>query len=363
MHLQRTIGNQAVLRLLHANAEGLEVGSDTSATTHFAHDFSRIPVHSKTPAKLQAKLKVNTPGDSYEQEADRVSEQVMHMTEMRVQRACACGGGCSKCQKEQPGQEPERSQTKRVQASDTGQIAAPPLVHEVLATPGRPLDLATRAFMEPLFGHDFSHVRVHTGARAAESAKAIGASAYTVGTDVVFAEGRFQHNSANGRRLLAHELSHVVQQSGVKQSASMVLRAPMDEESAPATALGDGTEMSDCGTTWQDPKDLSKVAAENYLRTENGIEPKFIDVGCTGDVSTGTCLVTFSPGNFLPDIVVEVFLSGGFEVSCRRTDGNKSCDYTYECKRKAKAPTFKKVECRTLPPPKTGGTAQGGEAL
>src|SRR5690242_14587305 len=84
MHLQRTIGNQAVQRLLHANAENLDVGSDTSATARFVHDFSRIPVHSKAPGKLQAKLKVNTPGDMYEQEADRVAEHVTSMPEPQL---------------------------------------------------------------------------------------------------------------------------------------------------------------------------------------------------------------------------------------------------------------------------------------
>src|SRR6266511_5078813 len=128
MNLQRTIGDQAVQGMLHANAEGLDAGSDTVATTRFAHDFSRIPVHSKAPVKLQAKLNVNTPGDIHEQEADRVAEQVTSMPEPQVQRACACGGGCPSCQNEQA--DYQHLQTKPIQAQGAEQIAAPPIVDE-----------------------------------------------------------------------------------------------------------------------------------------------------------------------------------------------------------------------------------------
>lgn len=89
---------------------------------------------------------------------------------------------------------------------------APPVVHDVLSSPGQPLDAQTRAFMEPRFGHDFSAVRVHSDGRAAESARAVSAHAYTVGNHVAFGEGKYQPGSEVGRRLLAHELAHVVQQ-------------------------------------------------------------------------------------------------------------------------------------------------------
>ena len=87
----------------------------------------------------------------------------------------------------------------------------PPIVHDVLRWPGRPLDAATRASMEARFGHDFSRVRVHTDDRAAESARAVRALAYTVGQDIVFGRGQFAPTPA-GRRLLAHELAHTIQQ-------------------------------------------------------------------------------------------------------------------------------------------------------
>lgn len=89
---------------------------------------------------------------------------------------------------------------------------APPIVHEVLRGAGRPLDQKTRSFMEPRFGHNFSHVRVHTDAKAAASARTVNAQAYTVGSDLVFENGLYRPDSDNGQRLLAHELAHVVQQ-------------------------------------------------------------------------------------------------------------------------------------------------------
>jgi len=89
---------------------------------------------------------------------------------------------------------------------------APPIVHEVLGSAGRPLDGGTRAFMEQRFGHDFGRVRVHTDARAAESARAVAARAWTVGNDVAFGAGAYAPSTAEGRHLLAHELTHVLQQ-------------------------------------------------------------------------------------------------------------------------------------------------------
>ncbi len=90
----------------------------------------------------------------------------------------------------------------------------PPAVGETLRSPGHFLDPAARASLEPRFGHDFSRVRIHTDAGAAESARLVNARAYTVGRDIVFAAGQYQPASPDGRRLLAHELAHVAQQGG-----------------------------------------------------------------------------------------------------------------------------------------------------
>jgi hypothetical protein len=168
---------------------------------------------------------VNAPGDAYEQEADRVAEQVMRMAAPAataspavsgggagVQHACACGGSCDDCKKEHHDDEHAQVQMKAVGPGTAGGIEAPPIVHEVLRSPGQPLDAGTRAFIEPRFGHDFSKVRVHTDDRAAESARAVGARAYTAGSAVVFGAGEFTPKSEAGQRLLGHELAHVVQQ-------------------------------------------------------------------------------------------------------------------------------------------------------
>jgi hypothetical protein len=170
---------------------------------------------------LQKMMMIGAADDPLEREADRVAEQVMRTPESQLERSCPCGGGCPKCQTEQPGRENESLQTNPVQASDTGQSAAPPTVHEVLRSSGEPLDPATRAFMEPRFGYDFSRVRVHTGAAAAQSARDVNAQAYAVGRDVVFGGGRFAPGTYEGRKLLAHELAHVVQHNSRLQSTLM----------------------------------------------------------------------------------------------------------------------------------------------
>lgn len=237
LNLQRTIGNQAVLRLLRAGAEGRELGSAASRQGFSGLGIGRIPVSSAPARTLQTKLAVNTPGDAFEQEADRVADQVMRMPNPSmppspamsggvagVQRACACGGTCSDCKNAQHDDEHAHVQMKSVGPASAGGMEAPPIVHEVLRSPGQPLDAATRAFMEPRFGHDFSGLRVHTDARAAESAQAIGALAYTAGQNIVFAPG--QHNAASysGRKLIAHELSHTLQAAPAGTAARTIMR-------------------------------------------------------------------------------------------------------------------------------------------
>lgn len=117
-----------------------------------------------------------------------------------LQRKCACGT-CAACR-------------QRAQASAARDLVGiPAVVHEVLRSPGQALDAATRGFFESRLGHDFGRVRVHADSAAAASASAVAASAYTVGSHVVFGAGRYAPATDAGRRLLAHELAHVVQQS------------------------------------------------------------------------------------------------------------------------------------------------------
>ena len=92
-------------------------------------------------------------------------------------------------------------------------LPAPSLVREVMESTGQPLDSATRSAMEPKFGFDFSRVRLHTDGRAAESARAVGAKAFTAGSHIAFAQGQYAPGTSGGQRLMAHELAHVVQQA------------------------------------------------------------------------------------------------------------------------------------------------------
>ena len=154
-------------------------------------------MHPKSLAKIQAKLAVNTPGDIYEQEADRIADQVM----MATPAYTAVSGA------------PPRIQRFVGQLSRQ-MDAAPASVNRVLASSGRPMDSALRQDMEQRFGYDFSRVRVHSDAKAAESARAVNARAYTVGHDIVFGAGQYRPGSDTGRHLLSHELTHTIQQHG-----------------------------------------------------------------------------------------------------------------------------------------------------
>src|SRR5262245_21288939 len=253
--LQRTIGNQAVQRALRL-------------------------LRSRT---IQPKLAISEPGDVYEQEADRVADQVMRMPDSDIsvaaspssgmfalQRKCACGdhtmagGECSECSEKKrlglqtklkvndPGDIYEREADRiadqvmtasahseiggappfiqRFSGQSNGQVdAAPASVNQALAGRGRPLEAALREDMEQRFGHDFSSVRVHTGAQADDSARSLGALAYTVGNDIVFGTGQYVSDTRAGRSLIAHELTHVIQQgggSGPGYAYRMVQRQP-----------------------------------------------------------------------------------------------------------------------------------------
>lgn len=147
-----------------------------------------------------------------------------------LQRKCACenhtvaGGECAACSKKK--QTLQRAPLSPLGSRTDGEGKVPPIVHEVLRSPGQPLDLATRAFMEPRFGYDFSQVRVHTDAKAAESALAVDALAYTVGRDVVLGARQYDPSSREGRKLLAHELVHLRQQGCHAREPGSPLRIP-----------------------------------------------------------------------------------------------------------------------------------------
>jgi hypothetical protein len=154
----------------------------------------------------------------------------------RLQRKCACGehtggGECEECKK--------KKMSLQRHATGLAELA-PPIVHEVLRSPGQALDAAARAFFEPRFGADFSQIRVHSDPKASQSARAVRADAYTVGQQIVFANNRYPPETPDGKQLLAHELAHTRQQASHLQSGSgseiHVSDDPAAEQGADATA-------------------------------------------------------------------------------------------------------------------------------
>lgn len=225
VQLQRSHGNQAVQHLVRAGAirtnSRLNGPSDRNEkdADQVVEQMTRVsePVVQRTCScgnstvaggeceecskkkrlGLQTKLRVNKPGGIYEQEADRIADQVMTAPA-------------------RPGVSGALPRTQRYTGQSNEQMdSAPASVDNTLARPGKPLEPGLRRNMEQRFGHDFSHVRVHADADAARSARDIDAHAYTLGTDIVFGAGRYAPSTPSGRHLLAHELAHVIQQSAL----------------------------------------------------------------------------------------------------------------------------------------------------
>ncbi len=143
-----------------------------------------------------------------------------------VLQRCSNGVECAECKAKREQREGtlQRAAINTTPASANG---IPPIVHTVLNSPGQTLDSGTRSFMESRFGHDFSNVRVHTNAQAFESARSVNALAYTVGRNIVFGTGQYQPETMTGKRLLAHELTHVVQQRGqISAKSSLAISSP-----------------------------------------------------------------------------------------------------------------------------------------
>jgi hypothetical protein len=154
----------------------------------------------------QAKLSVSAPDDPSEREADHVADRVMRMPEPTVQRKCAtCGSGPTPC--------PTCEAEKKLQRKAVSAAAPPTSVSAPGLGGGAPLDAGARSFFEPRFGDSFENVRVHTDDAAARSAEAMGARAFTLGRDIAFGAGEYQPGTSEGQKLIAHELTHVLQQS------------------------------------------------------------------------------------------------------------------------------------------------------
>jgi Domain of unknown function (DUF4157) len=187
------------------------------ADVHF--DFKQIGI--------QPKLKVSQPSDKYEQEADQVAEQIMRMlSPHRATRLMDDSTGqvvrrkCSSCKIRDKDDE-EKINNAKISRKATLSFSQPEVATSIMnettiihPSTGISLDSKTKALMESHFAHDFGRVRIHADEKAALSAKYVKARAYTVGNNIVFGQGEYQPGTREGKRLLAHELTHVMQQTG-----------------------------------------------------------------------------------------------------------------------------------------------------
>jgi hypothetical protein len=205
----------------------------TVASAH-GFDLARVPARA---APIQRKPAISAPGDAFEREADAVADRVLRMADPRaigatppvVQRKCAA------CEDD----EKKKLHAKHDAPTAGGATLDTDAAAHAARHGGRPLSHDLRAYFEPRFGHDFSQVRVHTDGDAAQAARGVQARAYTLGRDIVFGAGQYAPATSAGRHLLAHELTHVVQQGGTHRAtapaaAGTVQRAPP----APSTAAG-----------------------------------------------------------------------------------------------------------------------------
>ena len=229
---QRGPGSQAAIPAPIRAAMRLSMPDGSGPSEFASEDLNATDVPVPSPLTfpefpIQRKLSIGATDDPMEREADRVADNV-------VRRKCDCGGTCADCQKDQ------EATIRRSATKSAGLPAAPAAVHNVVNSPGRPLDHATRSFFEPRFGRDLSGIEVHTDPAAAESARSINALAYASGRDLVFDTGQYAPEAPEGKKLLAHELAHVFQQDG----AQVIRRIPPPKPkplpaTVPATSPGD----------------------------------------------------------------------------------------------------------------------------
>ncbi len=182
---------------------------------------------------IRPKLAISQPGDPYEEEADRMADVITRTTEPVVARKCAsCAAGappCPACEAE-----PNAMVQRKTESSASTAGASTPANRVHSFDGGEPLNPETRALMEPRFGADLSPVRVHTDERAAASARSVNALAYTVGRDIVFGSGQYAPETSAGQKLLAHELTHFVQQSSAAFQPMLQRACSTDPECEPA---------------------------------------------------------------------------------------------------------------------------------
>lgn len=233
---------------------------------------------------LQARLAVGATHDPLEQEADRVADQVLANT-----TPTAAGATAPRIQ-------------RLAQPSEASPLAAPASVDATLAGAGQALEPALRRDMESRFGHDFSRVRVHADALAERSTRELRASAYTVGKHIVFGAGAYAPDTNVGRHLLAHELTHVVQQTGGGPATGLVqrggkLKGGPDSKPRPNSCSG-----WTCGTFADCDKPDGKSAANTTASTSWTLTANLdLDVPTAAQVTSmdevGHAFVAFDESN------------------------------------------------------------------
>lgn len=253
---------------------------------------------------VQAQLKIGAVDDPYEREANQVADQVMQGKAQPP--VCKCGGACAECQAAHLKPSEVRVQTSPAQGETADTPIAPAIVQDVLDTPGQPLDSATRSWMEDRFHHNFQGVRLHIGVQAAASAEAIGAAAYTAGRHIVFGGGRYAPYTAAGRKLLAHELTHVVQQDATRAQRA-IRRQPrsqsaLDEKAQRIIALAQNSSQPLAERAvavvraiidGYYPNDAAKVSRIVYQEDEPGLKVTYTGRGSatTGVLTVGRYFV------------------------------------------------------------------------
>lgn len=182
------------------------------------------------PASLQTKLEIGQPNDPYEREADKVADQVMRMPDAGVQMKC------TSCEDEERIRQKPLIQ-RAVTGSNSAFSVSPEIASKISSTrgSGNPLPKNTQNEMGGKIGADFSGVKIHTDNKAVQLSQELGAKAFTVGNNVYFNQGQYNPNSGDGKRLMAHELAHVVQQTSAK---SIIQRS--SEQSSTGS---DGTDL------------------------------------------------------------------------------------------------------------------------
>jgi hypothetical protein len=222
---------------------------------------SQIQSTASKPVFFQPRLTINQPNDVYEQEADHMADKVMRMPDTSINQNTffkpannTVQRKCQACEEEDKHIHRKESNANQAQGD-----------HELdryvssLSSSGQPMPESSRKFFEPRFGQDFSNVRMHTDSEAANSAQSINALAYTAGNNIVFNNGRYSPESDSGKKLIAHELTHVVQQGSGSVARQIIQRTP---------GVDAPDSFKDIINVSMDPSVTTDVAAKTARRDE-----------------------------------------------------------------------------------------------